>query len=81
MSKYFTYDERNSNLTVACLEPNPRLTGMMEEVARKFAETARYTLDTCPDNTERDKALDSILLAKDAAIRALIAVSLQEGED
>lgn len=45
----------------------------LQAVSKPFAELAQVILTTLPRNPERTKALDRLLEAKDAAVRALIA--------
>jgi hypothetical protein len=45
----------------------------MQAVSRPFCELAMDIVDKVPANPERAKALDALLIAKDAAVRAFIA--------
>lgn len=45
----------------------------LAEVSKPFAELASVLQSTLPDNRERAKALDRLLEAKDAAVRARVA--------
>lgn len=45
----------------------------LQEVSRPFGEMAKLIAETLPANPERTKALDRLLEAKDAAVRALLA--------
>lgn len=45
----------------------------LQEVSRPFAELAELVEATLPANSERTKALDLLLAAKDAAVRARLA--------
>lgn len=45
----------------------------LQEVSRPFGELAQRIVETLPYNRERAKALDKLLEAKDAAVRALVA--------
>lgn len=42
-------------------------------VSRPFCELAQQVVNLLPNNPERTKALDKLLEAKDAAVRALLA--------
>jgi hypothetical protein len=44
----------------------------LQAVSKPFGELAELILDTLPPNSERNKALDELLAAKDCAVRALI---------
>ena len=43
---------------------------ILQGVSAPFHGLAKLIIDTLPDNRERDKALDRLLEAKDAAVRA-----------
>lgn len=45
----------------------------MQSVSRPFGELAAHIVATVPRNPERTKALNKLLEAKDAAVRAAIA--------
>jgi hypothetical protein len=45
----------------------------LAEVSRPFCELAQTIVATLPPNRERTKALDRLLEAKDAAVRAKLA--------
>lgn len=45
----------------------------LQAVSRPFGELARVIVETLPANREREKALDKLLEAKDASVRALLA--------
>lgn len=45
----------------------------LQVVSRPFGELARVLVETLPANRELEKALDKLLEAKDAAVRALLA--------
>ena len=47
----------------------------LQAVSRPFGELAAHIVATLPANPERTKALDALLVAKDAAVRALVAKS------
>lgn len=42
----------------------------LQAVSAPFCILARWTVDTLPNNSERMKALDALLAAKDCAVRA-----------
>jgi hypothetical protein len=42
----------------------------LQEVSAPFGELAKQMVETLPENSERDKALDLLLAAKDAAVRS-----------
>lgn len=44
----------------------------LQAVSKPFCELAAFIERTLPDNRERDKALDRLLEAKDAAVRAAV---------
>ena len=44
----------------------------LQEVSKPFADVAGF-VSTLPDNRERQKALDLLLAAKDAAVRSRLA--------
>ena len=44
----------------------------LQEVSKVFADAAKYTL-TLPDNPQREVALQKLLEAKDAAVRAKLS--------
>jgi len=46
----------------------------MQPVSRRFAELAEWVMKTLPRNPERTVVLRKLLEAKDAAVRAQIAV-------
>lgn len=50
------------------------LAPLMSSVSRPFCELAQRIVDTLPRNPERTVALRKLLEAKDAAVRAYIAV-------
>lgn len=45
----------------------------LQAVSEPFAQLASIIVARCPRNPERTKALDKLLEAKDAAVRAVIA--------
>lgn len=45
----------------------------LRTVSQGYAELAQRTIELCPANPERTKALDLLLAAKDAAVRAVLA--------
>lgn len=45
----------------------------LAEISKPFADMAAWIVATLPKNLERDKALDKLLEAKDAAVRARVA--------
>lgn len=45
----------------------------LQEVSKSFAKLAFQLVDNLPPNPERTKALDRLLEAKDAAVRARLA--------
>ncbi len=45
----------------------------LRPVSKLFADLATEIIETCPQNPERTKALDRLLEAKDAAVRAVVA--------
>lgn len=45
----------------------------LREVSKPFGDLARQLVETLPANRWREKALDELLLAKDAAVRAKLA--------
>ncbi len=45
----------------------------LARISQPFAEMAEGILNELPDNPERTKALDALLVAKDAAVRAKLA--------
>jgi hypothetical protein len=45
----------------------------LQEVSKPFADLAKDIVHRLPRNAERTKALDRLLEAKDAAVRALLA--------
>lgn len=42
----------------------------LQEFSKPFGELAAKLVQTLPDNREREKALDLLLAAKDAAVRS-----------
>ena len=46
----------------------------LQAVSKPFGELADKIVAVCPRNPERTKALNKLLEAKDAAVRALVAV-------
>jgi len=44
----------------------------MQAVSKPFCDLARYVAESIPASDERKKALDALLVAKDAAVRASI---------
>lgn len=47
----------------------------LRAVSRPFAQQAQHMVETLPRNPERTVALRKLLESKDAAVRALVAVS------
>lgn len=45
----------------------------LQEISAPFGELAAKIMNTLPPNPERTKALDALLVAKDAAVRAKLA--------
>lgn len=45
----------------------------LAKVSAPFGELAKAIVATLPRNREREKALDALLVAKDCAVRALVA--------
>lgn len=45
----------------------------LQAVSKPFGELAKHIVATLPERRERLKALDWLLVAKDAAVRALVA--------
>jgi hypothetical protein len=45
----------------------------LQEISKPFGELAVHIMGTLPSNPERTKALDRLLEAKDAAVRAKLA--------
>jgi hypothetical protein len=45
----------------------------LQEVSRRFATMAHHVVDNLPDNPQRELALQLLLQAKDAAVRAALA--------
>lgn len=50
----------------------------LQAVSKPFCELATHIVDTLPRNPERTVALRKLMEAKDAAVRALIAVEPTE---
>ena len=44
----------------------------LAKISSIFADTAKYTIDTCKRNAERTVALRKLLEAKDAAVRSAL---------
>lgn len=53
----------------------------LREVSRPFGELAQRLLETVPPSRERTKALDRLLEAKDAAVRAAIPATPPKTEE
>lgn len=45
----------------------------LQEISKPFGDLAVHIMGTLPPNPERTKALDALLVAKDAAVRAKVA--------
>lgn len=65
----FTDEEKKADDVLNYLEPNPNLKQPQLDIAFKFADLARFVL-TLPRNPQRTMALNSLLDAKDRAVRA-----------
>lgn len=68
----FTADEMRTDDVLRFLSPNPNLPPQLLAVAEVFAGMARYCIDTLPRCPQRTLALNSLLDAKDRAVRALL---------
>ena len=52
----------------------------LQEISRPFAELADRIVSTLPRNPERTVALRKLLEAKDAAVRAKLAIEIEDAK-
>lgn len=69
---YFTDEQKKADDVIRFFEPNPKLEGAMKDMAHYFAGVASMILDKCPRCPQRTMALNSLLDAKDRAVRSLM---------
>lgn len=70
----FTPEEVRLDPVLQFLIPNRNLSGDLFLVAAEFECMARMLLDTLPRNAQRTMALNSLVTAKDQAVRAKVPV-------
>ena len=68
----FTPEECRLDNALVYLVPNPNLPPALKEIAKGFEKAARFILDTAPRNAQRTMALNSLVDAKDRAVRAAL---------
>lgn len=68
----FSIEELRTDDVLRFLIPNPNLPPQLLAVAQVFAGMARYCIDTLPRCPQRTMALNSLLDAKDRAVRTLV---------
>lgn len=72
----FTPEEKRTDNVLKFLQPNPNLKNMQFIIANKYAEMARFIIDTLPRCPQRTHALNDLKTSKDAAVCASLDDSL-----
>jgi hypothetical protein len=71
-AEWFSVDEMKIDDVLQFLRPNVNLPPPLFAMACDFARMARHVITVCPRCPQRTLALNSLLDAKDRAVRALL---------